>query len=118
MTIADWLKDKWTTADEAVRKALLLLADKLGIDIPLTRNSKVGVPIGPPIRRTKFDQHTSQGESADPVEADLAGMGMDPQFRRGPPEWHDELSDGWTSSESVHDALHYALHPDRDRGWY
>ena len=123
MTVVDWLQDKWLSANEAVRESLRILAAKLSIDVPLTRtrpipvqDSKSGDKDSSPEERSESARHTSQ--HGNPASSDeLAGLGLDPQFRRrGTPEWHDDDADGWTPSESLHDALRDALDPE-DRGW-
>ena len=112
MAVADWVRARWSSADEAVRHSLRLLADALGIDVPLTRTRRIPAQDPTQVRRTKPALHTSHGEPA-PLDA-LAGMGMD---YHDPPACDDERADGWQSSESLIDALHDALYP-ADRGWY
>jgi len=123
MTVTDWVRPKWTSADATVRRSLRAIAEALGIPLPLVRTrsipmprtlkSKADVPIGPPTRRTDSEQHTNHGEPA-PLDS-LAGM--DPQSRNDPPAWHDDDAPEWEPSESLTEALHDALDPD-DRGWY
>ena len=64
--IADWLKFKWTSADEAVRNALQAVASAVGASIPLsrTRNSSVGVKDSGSTRRSDSGQQPNHDESA------------------------------------------------------
>ena len=112
MAVADWVRARWSSADEAVRHSLRLLADALGIDVPLTRTRRIPAQDPTQVRRTKPALHTSHGEPA--LLEDLAGMGMDPQVRRDPPAWHDDDAEGWEPVESLRDAFR----SDDDRGWY
>ena len=115
MTTADWLKERWSSADDAVRRSLRLLAEALGIPLPLRRTRPIILFDGKdssPTRRSEFTRHTSHAEQ-DALDS-LAGM--DPEFRVDGPQWHDDDADGWTPSESLTEALHDALDPD-DRGW-
>ena len=110
MTISDWLQERWSSADSRVRQSLQVLADALSIDIPLTRTPPIPPKDSSPIRRTTYaPQPNVEQDTLD----DLSRLGMDPEFRRDPPEWHDELSEGWEPAESLHDALH-----PEDRGWH
>ena len=113
MSVSDWLRERWTSADEAVRHSLRLLADALGIPLPLTRRTQpVPAQDSSPARRTKFPQQPY-------VEQDLAEMGpaeaAEPEEAgyHDPPEWHDDDADGWQPCTSLHDALH-----PEDRSWY
>ena len=112
MAVAEWLRAKWASADKTVRHSLRLLADALGIPLPLRRTRPIGDKGSSPARRTDSTQHTSHGEPA--LSDTLAKKyGLD---YHDPPEWDDELADGWEPSESLTDALHDALDPE-DRGW-
>ena len=113
MAVADWVRARWSSADEAVRSRLRLLADALGISLPLIRTRRIArldVANSSPTRRTKPALHTSHGEPA-PLDDLAEQYGLDYQ---DPPAWDDERADGWEPVESLHDALH----PDDDRGWY
>lgn len=115
MSVADWLRAKWTSADETVRSRLRLLADALNIPLPLIRTrpiARLGVANSSPARRTRPARHTSHGEPAlSDTLAEKYGLDY-----HDPPAWDDELADGWVSSESITEALHDALDPE-DRGW-
>ena len=111
MTIADWLRERWTSADEAVRNALRLLADALNIPLPLRRTRPVpAIPAqgSSPTRRTRPARQPY-------VEQDTLPSLTEPKERgyHDPPEWDDDDADGWQSSTSLHDALH-----PEERGWY
>ena len=110
MSVSDWLRERWTSADEAVRHSLRLLADALGIPLPLTRRTQ---PISPkdslPLRRTTYAPQPYVGQTlaaAEAAEPEEAGY-------HDPPEWHDDDADGWQPCNSLHDALH-----PNDHGWY
>ncbi|MCH9025788.1 MAG: hypothetical protein IIA05_01580 [Proteobacteria bacterium] len=112
MSISDWLRAKWTSTDETVRHSLRLLADALGIDVPLIRTRRIPPQDSSPTRRTRPARHTSHGEPA-PLDS-LAGMGMDPEFRyHDGPQWDDELAEGWEPVESLRDAFR-----SDDSEWY
>ena len=112
MSFTDWLKFRWQSADASVRHTLRTVADSLGIEVPLTRTRRVGGKDSSGSQRTDSDQQPSQGErrrKESPLEAEEpkeAGY-------HDPPQWHDEVADGWEPCDSLYEALH----PD-DRGWY
>ena len=112
MTVTDWLRERWTSADEAVRHSLRLLADALGIPLPLRRTQPVPAQDSSPARRTKFPLQPY-------VEQDLAEMGPaeaeEPEEAgyHDPPEWHDDDAEGWQPCSSLHDALR-----SDDSEWY
>ena len=112
MAVADWVRARWSSADEAVRHSLRLLADALGIPLPLRRTRPIGGKDSSPTRRTKPALHTSHGEPA-PLDDLAERYGLD---YHDPPACDDERADGWQSVESVTEALHDALYPE-DRGW-
>ena len=107
MTIADWLKDKWASADEAVRHSLRLLADALGIPLPLRRTQPVPAQDSSPARRTKFPLPYVEQDSLDTL-SDLPA-----EFRVDGRQWSDDDADGWQPVESWRDAFR----SDDDRGW-
>ena len=109
MAVADWVRARWSSADEAVRHSLRLLADALGIPLPLRRTRQIPAGDSSPARRSELTRQPNQHGEPAPLE-DLAGMGMD---YHDPPEWDDERADGWEPVESLRDALH-----PEDRGWY
>ncbi len=77
MSVSDWLRAKWISADAIVRKPLRLLADALGIPLPLARTRPVSSQDSSPtpvMRRSRSSRHTSHAESDT-----LAGLGMDPE---------------------------------------
>ena len=105
MSVADWVRAKWTTTDEAVRHSLRLLADALGIPLPLRRSRPVPAQGSSPARRTRRDQQPNQ--HGDPTLSEIPL-----QFRYDDPPASDD--DGWTPCESLRDAFR----SDDDRGWY
>ena len=108
MTVTDWLQERWSSADEAVRHSLRQLADALGIPLPLRRTQPIRAKDSSPARRSELPLQPNQhGEPA------LSEIPL--QFRFDDPPASDD--DGWEPSESLTDALHDALHPE-DRGWY
>lgn len=109
MTVADWLRARWSSADASVRHSLRLLAEALGIPLPLARTQPPTAKDSRPARRTKIAPQPYVEHN--PLLADPAGR-KEPGCN-APPEWHDDDADGWTPCASLHDALH----PD-DRGWY
>lgn len=112
-SFAGILRIRWQNADASVRRVLRTVANALGIDVPLTRTQPVPAKDSPPTRRTKFELQPNHGvpaRLASPSERQQPGY-------HDPPEYDDELADGWVSSESLTDALHDALDP-ADRGWY
>ncbi len=113
MSVGDWLRAKWASADETVRHSLRLLADKLGIPLPLRRTRGNPAQDSSPTRRTDADQHTTNDESA-PLESPAEKEGRD---YYDPPASDDDDADGWTPVESLTEALHDALDPE-DRGWF
>ena len=107
MTIADWLKHKWASADEAVRHSLRLLADALGIPLPLTRRTQpVPAQDSLPLRRTTYAPQPYVGQASAAAESEAEEAGYHDL------EWHDDDADGWEPCSSLHDALH-----PEDRGW-
>jgi hypothetical protein len=112
-SMAGWLKAHWSSADETVRHSLRVLADKLGIPLPLRRTRRNPAQDSGSTRRTDADQHTTNDVSAP------SGSPAEPKERDyyDPPASDDELADGWEPSESLTEALHDALDPE-DRGWY
>ena len=111
MTIADWLRARWSSADKTVRHSLRLLADVLGIPLPLRRTRPVSASTAKDsssTRRTESTRHPNHGEST-PSESlpDLPA-----EFRLDGRQWSDD--DGWEPVESLRDAFR----SDDDRGWY
>ena len=116
MTVSDWLKTKWASADKTVRHSLRLLADALNIPLPLRRTHSISASTAKdssPARRTESTRHPNDEEPAP------AGSLPDipAEFRVDGRQWHDDDADGWQPSESLTDALHDALHPE-ERGWF
>ena len=111
MTIADWLRERWASADATVRHSLRLLADALGIPLPLRRTQPVAAKDPADTRRTEPTRHPNHGEPT-PAEGPAE---IPPEFRLDGRQWHDD--DGWTPSESMTEALRDALDPE-ERGWY
>ena len=109
MTIAEWLKERWSSADKTVRHSLRLLADALGIPLPLRRTHRVRAKDSSPARRTRPALHTSHGEPA-PLDSLAKKYGLD---YHDPPQWDDDDADGWEPVESLRDAFR-----SDDRGWY
>ena len=109
MTVSDWLKHKWTSADEAVRHSLRLLADVLGIPLPLRRTHHVAAKDPADTRRTESTRHPNDEESA-PSES----LPEDVPDNDDSSQWSDDDAEGWTPCSSLHDALH----PDDEQGWY
>ena len=110
MTVTEWLKDKWISADASVRHSLQVLADALGIPLPLRRTLPIPAKPTTQVRRTRSARqpNVEQDPPESPAEEKERGY-------HDPPEWDDNDADGWTPSESLYDALH----PDNDRGgWY
>ena len=110
MAVADWVRARWSSADEAVRHSLRLLADALGIPLPLRRTRRIPAQDPTQARRTKPALHTSHGEPA-PLDDLAERYGLD---YHDPPEWDDERADGWEPVESLRDAFR----SDDGRGWY
>ena len=111
MSLTDWLKAKWSTADSSVRNALKAVASTVGVSIPLsrTRDSSVGVSDSRPSQRTDSDRHLTRDES-EPLDKPAE---VDPEYRYDGPQWSDDDAPEWEPVESLHDALH-----SEDRGWY
>ena len=112
MTVSDWLRHKWASADKTVRHSLRLLADALNIPLPLRRTQAVAAKDPADTRRTESTRHPNDEESAP------AGSlpEIPAEFRVDGRQWHDDDADGWEPCTSLHDALHDALYPE-DRGW-
>ncbi|KKK64270.1 hypothetical protein LCGC14_2985900 [marine sediment metagenome] len=109
VSIVDWLQKRWISGSASVRHSLLLLADKLSIPLPMTRTRPIPPKDSSPARRTKpARQPYVEQDTSDSLP------GLDPEFRRDPPEWHEDHADGWEPCESLYDALH----PPKDRHWY
>ena len=109
MTVADWLKARWTSADASVRHSLRLLADALNIPLPLRRTRHVAVQDSGSTRRTESTQQPTHVEQAPQDRSSE----IEPEFRYDGPQWHDDDADGWEPCKSLHDAMH-----PEDRGWY
>ena len=111
MTVTDWLRERWSSADEPVRNALRLLAEALSIPLPLIRTKAILAKPTPVIRRSESTRHTNQ--HGEPALSDtlVKKYGLD---YHDPPEWDDELADGWEPVESLRDAFR----SDDGRGWY
>jgi len=111
MTVTDWLRDKWVLSDETIRHSLQILADALGIDVPLIRTRHSLRKDSSPPRRAWIARHTSHADLGISTETQPKERGY-----HDPPAWDDDDADGWTPSEGLHDALHESLNPE-DRGW-
>lgn len=113
MSLAGWLKARWTSADEAVRNALQAVASAVGASIPLsrTRNSSVGVKDPGSAQRTESEQQPNHGESV-PLESPTEKEEPEEPGYHDPPEWHDAHADGWTPCSSIHEAFR------SDEEWY
>ena len=105
MAVGDWLRARWSSADEAVRHSLRLLADALGIPLPLRRTQPIGGQDSGSTRRTRPARQPNQ--HGDPTLSEIPL-----QFRYDDPPASDD--DGWTPCESLRDAFR----SDDDRGWY
>ena len=111
MAVADWVRARWSSADEAVRHSLRLLADALGIPLPLRRTRPIGGKDSSPTRRTEFEEQPSQAEARRKESTAEAEESEEPGYH-DPPEWHDDHADGWEPCENLHDAFR------SDTGWY
>ena len=107
MSVADWLKARWTSADATVRHSLRLLADTLGIPLPLTRTQPTI-----PAKDSSPAQRSESGQQPNPPRPRPTDRPAEPGYH-DPPEWDDDHADGWEPCTSLHDALH-----PEDRGWY
>ena len=112
MTIADWLRERWSSADKTVRHSLRLLADALNIPLPLRRTQAVPAKDPADTRRSESTRHPNHGEPAPSESLPEVPAEFQPDGR----QWSDDDADGWTPSESLTEALHDALAPE-DRGW-
>ena len=111
MSVADWLRERWSSADKTVRHSLRLLADALGIPLPLRRTQPVPAILGSdssPARRTKFPLQPYVAQDSLDTLSDLPA-----EFRVDGRQWHDDDADGWESVENLRDAFR-----SEDRGWY
>ena len=109
MTIADWLRARWSSADKTVRHSLRLLADALGIDVPLTRTRRIPPQDSRPTRRTKFALQPYVEQNTLDTLAKKYGLDY-----HDLPAWDDELAEGWEPVESLRDAFG----SDDDSEWY
>ena len=113
MSFADWVKFKWQSADTSFRHTLRTVAEALRISVPMsrTRISSAGGKDSSPIRRSESALQLTHDEQA-PTERPAEKEEPEEPRYDDPPEWHDELADGWEPCSSLHDALH-----SEDRGW-
>lgn len=109
-SFADVLRIRWRSADSSIRHTLRTVANALGVSVPLTRTKKssVGGKDSSGSQRTESVQHPNRDDS-EPLER--AAEAEEPDYH-DPPEWHDELADGWTHCESLHEAFR------SDSEWY
>lgn len=112
MTVGEWIKAKWTSADETVRNALKTVAGAIGASIPMVRTRKPaeGAKDSGPTRRTESDQHPNQGKP----EAMESPEQAEPEDHCDGPQWSDDDALGWVPCDSLHDAFHL----DEDVGWF
>ena len=113
MSVADWLRARWSSADEAVRNALQAVASTVGISIPMSRTRTQPIPPkdSSSTRRTESALQLTHDEQA-PTERPAEAEEPEEAGYHDPPEWNDELADGWTPCESLHDAFR------SDTEWY
>ena len=112
MTVSDWLRERWSSADKTVRHSLRLLANALGIPLPLRRTRPVPastVKDSSPARRTESGRHPNHGEPTPSESLPEIPSEFQPAVR----QWHDDDADGWESVENLRDAFR-----SEDRGWY
>ena len=111
VSLAGWLKFKWTSADEAVRKALQAVASAVGASIPLsrTRTRPVAAKDSGSTRRMESEQQPSQAEARrkeSPPEPE-------PEDHYDGPQWSDDDALDWKPCTSLHDAFR-----SDDSEWY
>lgn len=110
MSVAGWLKARWSSADEAVRHTLRSVAESLSVPIPMsrTRTQPPGVKDSGFNRRSDSDQHPNRDDS-EPLESPPE---TEPEDRYDGPQWSDDDALDWEPCESLHEAFR------SDADWY
>lgn len=112
MTVGDWLRIRWASADATVRHSLRTLATSLGVALPMTRRRQVGGKDSSSARRSESELQANAGRD------DGTGMPAEREPKQltdhdDGPQWHDDHAPGWEPCTTLHDALH-----PENRGWY
>lgn len=128
MTVSDWLRIRWATADATLRTTLRTIAASLGISLPMTRTRQARATDSAErpkdlaeARRSESDLDSSIGETT-PAES---GAEIRPKLSRRERKEFERLADDPANGRSrrmreerAYDIIEARKHPPRDPQWH